>query len=397
MSVVLVNGARQVGKTTLARTIAAERGMRYLSLDDAATLSAARSDPVTFVQVEEPLVLDEIQKAPELLPAIKIIVDRGRAPGRFLLTGSADVLSLPRISESLAGRMEILTLWPLSQGEIEGTDDAFASQIFDPTPRVPRGSSDRSDIIARALRGGYPSAFRRTEQRRRAWFASYLTTILQRDIRDLADIAGLSALPQLLSLLAVRSATLLNVSELSRSSGIPTSTLNRYLALLEHTFLVRRIPAWSSNRSKRLVRSPKLAIVDTGLMAHLAGITSARASREPTVVGPLLESFVTNELQKQIGWTGGGQVFHYRTHAGREVDLVLEGGDGRVVGIEVKAAATVETRDVAGLSAFREDAGKRFVRGILLYTGTEVLPFGPGMYAMPMSALWSDQAPSGLG
>ncbi|MFN8234130.1 MAG: DUF4143 domain-containing protein [Actinomycetota bacterium] len=248
-----------------------------------------------------------------------------------------------------------------------------------------------------ALRGGYPSSFRRSEGRRRAWFASYVTTILQRDVRDLADIAGLTALPQLLSLLAVRSATLLNVSELSRSSGIPTSTLNRYLALLEHTFLVRRIPAWSSNRSKRPVRSPKLAIVDTGLMAHLAGLTSARASREPTVVGPLLESFVTNELQKQIGWTGGGQLFHYRTHAGREVDLVLEGGDGRVVGIEVKAAATVETRDVAGLSAFREDAGERFVRGLLLYTGTEVLPFGPGMYAMPMSALWSDQAPSGLG
>lgn len=392
MPVVLVNGARQTGKTTLVRMIASKgAGMRYVTLDDAATSAAAQTDPVGFVDgLGERVVFDEVQKVPELFPALKVAVDRRRKPGRFLLTGSADVLAMPALSESLAGRMEPLALWPLSQGEIAGGEEFFIGAMFAARPARPiEGMSDRKDIIQRALRGGFPGVFRRSESRRRDWFDAYITTILQRDVRDLADIEHLSAMPRILSLMATRAGALLNVADLSRTSGVPNSTLQRYLALLEHTFLVRLIPAWSSNRSKRLIRTPKVALVDTALLAHLAGISSARLRREPSLAGPLLENFVALELWKQMGWSSiRAQLFHFRTHGGREVDLVLEADDGRVVGIEVKASATVDRRDFLGLETLREAAGSRFHRGVVLYTGTEVLPFGPGMSALPVSALW---------
>lgn len=388
---VLINGARQTGKTTLVRVIASRRHMRYVTFDDAATLAGARLDPAGFVEgMGERAVIDEVHQAPDLFPAIKVAIDRERRPGRFLLTGSADVLNLPRISESLAGRMEPTTLWPFSQGEMAGSEEYFVAAMFSGfAPKPTEGIFSRSDLIARALRGGYPDAYRRSEERRRAWFDAYVTTILQRDIRDLADIEGLSSMPRLLGLLALRSSSLLNLSEISRSAGTPNTTLQRYLALLEHTFLVHRIPAWSSNRAKRPVRTPKVMMIDTGLMAHLAGITTARIKREPGLAGPLLENFVAAELSKQLGWSRRAQLFHYRTHGGREVDLVLEADDGRVVGIEVKAAGSLDTRDTAGLLALREDAGKRFHRGIVLYSGREVVPFGPKLHAVPMSALWT--------
>jgi len=392
MPVVLVNGARQVGKTTLVRAIAAGKsGMRYVTLDDAATLAAAQIDPTGFISgLGECVVIDEIQKAPELFPAIKVAVDRLGKSGRFLLTGSADVLTLPTLSESLAGRMEPLALWPLSQGEIGGSEELFVGAMFARRPAWPiSGASDRKDLLARALRGGYPSAFRRPEPRRRDWFAAYITTILQRDVRDLADIEHLSAMPRVLSLIATRAGALLNTADLSRSSGVPSSTLQRYLALLEHTFLVRPIPAWSSNRSKRLIRTPKVALVDTALLAHLAGITAARLRSEPVLAGPMLENFVAVELWKQIGWSRiRARLFHFRTHGGREVDLVMEADDGRVVGIEVKASATLEKRDIAGLESLREAAGSRFHRGVVLYSGGEVLPLGRELYALPLSTLW---------
>lgn len=391
MPVVLLHGARQTGKTTLAKSIAASKaGMRYLTLDDAATLAAARADPVGFVEgVGNAVVIDEVQQAPELFPAIKSSVDRQRKPGRFLLTGSTSVLLLPRLSESLAGRMEIVTLWPFSQGEIAGSHERFVTSMFARSmPEAADYRSERPDLIGRALRGGYPVAYGRSEERRRDWFAAYITTILQRDVRDLADIEGLSTLPRLLSLIAGRAGSLLNVSDLSRSSGIPLSTLQRYMTLLEAVFLVGRIPAWSSNRAKRLIKTPKVSIVDTGLMAHLVGLTSIRLAREPTLAGSLLESFVATELNKQLSWGQRAELFHFRTHGGREVDLVLEADDGRIVGIEVKASATIDSRDAAGLRTLAEEAGNRFHRGVLLYAGSEMLPFGPGLHALPMSSLW---------
>lgn len=392
MPVVLLNGARQTGKTTLARSLAESRPTaRYVSFDDAATLAAAQTDPASFLDdLGDRVVIDEVQKAPELFPAMKVAVDRRRRGGRFFLTGSADVLSLPRLSESLAGRMEPLTLWPLSQGEIAGGEESFVGAMFARRPPRPiDGTSDRRDLIARALRGGYPGVFRRSQARRRDWFAAYVTTILQRDVRDLADVRDLMALPRLLALIATRMGTLLNMSELSRSAGIPSSTLQRYLALLEHTFLVVPVPAWSANRSKRLIKTPKVAVVDTGLGAHLAGITAERVRSQPDLAGPLLENFVAAELAKQLGWSPvRARLHHFRTHGGREVDLVLEADDGRVVGIEVKARAAIGAKDLSSLEALRDEAGPRFHRGVVLYSGREVLTFRPGLHALPMSCLW---------
>ena len=274
--VVLLNGARQTGKSTLARALAPDAfpggPAAYVTLDDATALAAATDDPDGFVRgLDGPVILDEVQRAPELFRAVKAEVDRDRRPGRFLLTGSADVMLLPVASESLAGRMEVVTLWPLSQGEIEGRTERFVDAVFeDALPPAPGSSGE--PVWTRLARGGYPEAAEREDARRRSrWFGSYVTTILQRDVRDLARIEGLSEMPRLLALVAARTATLLNVAELSRSSGLPASTLKRYLTLLQATFLVRELPAWSTNRSKRLVKSPKLLVADSGLAAHLVG------------------------------------------------------------------------------------------------------------------------------
>lgn len=395
MPVVLVNGARQTGKTTLVRAIGDGRpAMRYVTLDDAATLAAAQVDPVGFVEgLGERVVFDEVQKAPELFPALKVAVDRRRSPGRFLLTGSADVLALPSLSESLAGRMEPRVLWPLSQGEIANVEEFFIGAMFARNPPRPIVTgSDRADVVQRALRGGFPDVFSRSEARRRDWFDAYITTILQRDVRDLTEIEHLSAMPRILSLLAARAGALLNTADLSRTTGVPNTTMQRYLALLEHTFLLRLLPAWSSNRSTRLIKTPKVTLVDTGLLANLAGISSVRLRREPGLAGPLLENFVAVELWKQLGCSRvRAELFHFRTHGGREVDLVLEADNGRIVGIEVKAAATIDRRDFTGLEALREVAGARFHRGVVLYTGTEPLPFGQRMFAMPIASVWTDE------
>src|SRR3989344_1901610 len=287
--VVLLNGPRQAGKSTLAQGVASHEHLaRYLTLDDATTLAAARNDPQGFLAgFEGPVVIDEIQRAPELFLAIKAQVDRDRRPGRFLLTGSADVLLLPNLAESLAGRMEILTLWPFSQGEIEKNQEDFIDTIFSRTisrKQYPRLKG--SDIIQKILRGGYPEILvRQTESRQAAWFGSYITTILQRDVRDITHIEGLTALPRLLALLAARAASLINFSEISRTSTIPQSTLKRYMTILEITFLLQTLPAWSGNLSKRLVKAPKLVIGDTGLMTYLLGLNEERLFHDPILAG----------------------------------------------------------------------------------------------------------------
>jgi predicted AAA+ superfamily ATPase len=390
--VVLLNGARQTGKTTLARWVATDaRPARYLTLDDPATLAAARSDPGAFVEgLGGPVVLDEVQRAPEVFPAIKVAVDRRRQPGRFLLTGSANVMLLPRLSESLAGRMQILTLWPLSQGEIEGVVEGFVDAVYARTlPTMDESRGGREDALARALRGGYPDVFRRPSARRDAWYEGYVATILQRDVRDLANIEGLSALPRLLSLLAARTSTLLHVAEVSRSAGIPATTLGRYLTLFEATYLLREISAWSANLSKRLVRSARFLLSDSGLAAHLLGFAAARLEGDAPESGRLLETFVAMELEKQAAWSRvRPSLFHFRTHTGREVDVVLEDKGGNVVGIEVKASTSVGPGDFRGLRTLQEAAGARFRRGVVLYTGSESLAFGPDLHALPVAALW---------
>lgn len=391
--VVLIHGARQTGKSTLAQTIAqGEHPANYLTLDDAAVLVAARDDPQGFIaRLGDPVVLDEVQRAPDLFLAIKLAVDRDRRPGRFLLTGSTNVMLLPDLSESLAGRMEIHTLWPLSQGEIRGLTERFVDAVFDEDFRLPRLQvEERSALLSSICAGGYPEVLGiRSEARRQAWFGSYITTILQRDIRDVANIAGITALPRLLTVIAARAPSLLNLAELGRSVGLPHSTLTRYMALLESTFIVQTLPAWSGNLSRRLVRAPKLMMVDTGLMAYLMGVNQERLAGDPVLLGRLLENFVIMELRKQLSWSKAQpHMLHYRSVAGQEVDLVLEDPSGRVVGVEIKASATIGPGDFRGLRALAQDTGARFHRGVLLYTGTESVPFGARLHALPVSALW---------
>lgn len=389
--VVLLHGARQTGKTTLVRAVAEELGARYVTLDDLTMLAAARADAAGFLAgFTQPLVLDEVQRAPELLLAIKAAVDRQRTPGRFLLTGSANVLLLPRVAESLAGRMEIVNLWPFSQGEIEGAIEGFIDAVFADEPPVLGRSASSARLTDRVVRGGYPEAFPiESAERRHAWFDGYVTTILQRDVRDLARIEGLTELPRLLSVLASRPMAQLNFADLSRGTGLPQTTLKRYFALLETVFLVRLLPPWYANIGKRLVKTPKVLLADTGLAAHLMGIDETRMAQDRALLGGLLESFVTMELVKQAGWSvDPPALYHFRTHEGDEVDLVLERRGGALVGIEVKSAATVTAADFKGLRALAEVAGRRLRRGIVLYTGAEVVPFGARFLALPVEALW---------
>jgi predicted AAA+ superfamily ATPase len=394
--VVLLNGARQVGKSTLVQSLAEGERAQYFTLDDATVLAAITRDPAGFLAgLGGPVILDEVQRAPELFLALKAAVDRDRRPGRFLLTGSANIFVLPRISESLAGRMEILTLLPLSQGEIEGTVegwvDSLFAKAFTPIHTEPLG---RGDLFERLIRGGFPELVgERPESRRRAWFSSYTTSILQRDVRDLTNIEDLAALPRLLSLLAARATTLLNYAELSRSSGLPASTLKRYFALLEATFLVQTLPAWSANLSKRLVKSPKLLLNDSGLIASSLGLSRARLEEEPRLAGPLLENFVLMEIQKQVSWSASRPtLFHYRTQTGQEIDLLLEDPAGRIVGIEVKLGGSVQEKDVRALHDLAGMLGDRFLRGVVLYTGDRAVPFSEKILALPIQALWRTAA-----
>jgi uncharacterized protein len=390
--VILLNGARQTGKSTLAKEVAGTLGGDYVTLDDATVLAGAIADPAGFLRVLGGMtVIDEIQKAPGLFPAIKKQVDIDRRPARYLLTGSANVLLLPRVSESLAGRMEIVTLWPLSQGELRNRSERFIDHLFAPElPRMARFMPRDHDVISLLATGGYPEAVARTDEtRRHDWFNSYLTAILQRDVRDLANIEGLTDLPRLLALLAARSSGLLNTSELSRSSTIAQTTLKRYLSLLQITFLMEPLLAWSANLSKRLIKAPKVHLIDTGLATHLTGHAPQRLTNDPTLLGNLLESLVVMELRKQLTWSKiRARIFHFRTLAGKEVDVVLEDARGYLVGVEVKAAASVSKKDFSGLTVLADELGKKFVRGVVLYTGDTAVAFGDKLIALPLSALW---------
>jgi len=390
--VVLLNGARQTGKSTLAKGIAEMHAAPYLSLDDPTILALAKADPDALVTGHAGLiVIDEVQHAPELFRAIKRVVDTDTRPGQFFLTGSANVFLLPKLAESLAGRMEILPLDPFSQSELAGKAGNLIDRLFSGKTWGPaRRTVNRLDICERMIAGGFPEAVsRRTGERRTAWFRSYIAALLQRDVRDLANIEKLTDLPKLLSFLAARTSGLMNVAEISRVIDIPHTTLQRYLALLEAAFLFRPLPAWSANLGKRLVKSPKIHLLDTGLAAHLRGTTNAKTLSLSPDIGPLLESFVVQEIRKQLTWSRQvAGAWHFRTATGSEVDLLLEAPDSRVVGIEVKAAGSVTQGDLKGLRVLSEALGERFVAGAVLYLGEQVLPLGGAIVALPMSVLW---------
>lgn len=392
---VMLVGPRQAGKSTLVKELAAgPHPARYVSLDDLRTLDAAREDPVGFVEdAAEPLIVDEIQRAPELLLPIKAAIDADRRPGRFVLTGSAQVMLLPTVSESLAGRVEVHTLWPFSQAEIEGVPGSLVDLLLDeqakPLDKAP--ATARSELIERVVRGGFPEAVGREADRRDEWLASYLTAIVQRDLRDLANIERLAEVPAVLSSLAARVRAPLNKTEVSSSVGIPRTSLDRYLTLLEHVFLVRRLPAWHTSRIKQIAKSPKLLISDSGLLTHLLRADRRRLAEDDSLLGSLVECFVGMELAKQLSASAArAELLHMRTARGVEVDFVLEGANGRVAGVEVKSSATVRRDDFKHLATLRDRlGGERFVRGVVLYPGDERLRFGERLEAWPLSALWT--------
>ena len=389
--VTMLVGPRQSGKSTLVQALAAELdGARYVTLDSGLTLAAAREDPVSFVtEGEGTLVIDEVQRAPDLLLEIKASVDHDRRPGRFVLTGSADVLTLPRVAETLAGRMEILRLWPLSQGEIAGRREAFLDALLAGEPNTLTPDLDRhkrDTLLERISAGGFPEAVARTGARRRRWFESYLDTMLQREVRDLANVAGLTDLPRLMLLLASRSTGLLNYAGISRDLGMPQTTLKRYVALLETAFLILTVPAWFHNIGKRLIKSPKLILTDSGLLTYLLG----GEERVERAFGAVLENFVLMEIVKQAGISEARPaVFHYRTADGLEVDALVEPRGGPVCAVEVKAAATLSSRDSRGMRDLATALGDEFGTGVILHTGSDVVRLEPKIWAMPISVLWA--------
>lgn len=394
--VVLLNGARQTGKSTLVQALAAAQGRRYLTLDDRVVLAAVRNDPAGFVAgLQGPVALDEVQRAPELFLDLKAAVDRDRQPGRFLLTGSANVLLLPGLADTLAGRMEVLTLWPLSSAELQGQVGLNrAEALFDgATELVEPQPCDRAMLADTLLKGGFPEVVARSTQRRRAaWLEAYVETVLQRDVRDLAQLDQLSELPHLLELLAARSGGQLNLAELSRSTRLPQTTLRRYFALLQTLFLVHLVPAWARNPGKRLVKTPKVFVPDTGLLCLLTHLAESRvaAGAAPGLPGGLVETYVAAQLQQHLAFSSRGlTLWHYRTQAGVEVDFLLEDRAGRLTGIEVKASASVDASDFKGLRHLQDSQPQAFQRGIVLYGGRERVAFSERLVAVPLSWWWS--------
>ena len=388
--VVLVNGARQCGKSTLVAKIGAELGVDWRSLDHAATRESARYDPTGFVASDGMMVIDEVQRVPELLLAIKETVDADPRPGRFLLTGSARLLSLRGLPDTLPGRMETIELWPLSQGEIVGEPDGFVDAVFEYGPELRHTSTeDRSGYVERLVRGGFPEAIARAPRRRERFFDSYLSDLVNRDVVQLSEIERGVEMRALIRLVAARSGHLIMPATLGGELSLSRQTVSRYLSLLEEVFLIKRIPAWSRNLSSRAVATPKVAFVDSGIAANLLGLdaTSLRLPGGP--LGPLLEGFVAMEIARQLTWSRvRAELYHYRTKDKVEVDIVLENRRGHVVAIKVKAAATVRGEDFNGIRHLADRLGDSLILGVVLYTGTQTLPFGPRFRAMPISALW---------
>ena len=388
--VVLVVGPRQAGKTTLARLYASP-DRPYLTLDDPATLAAARSDPTGFVRGLKQAVIDEVQRAPDLLLAIKESVDKDQTPGRFLLTGSTNLMAMPLVADSLAGRLEVITLLPFAQAELAGTQGDLLDRLFDgaglPAVVNPLVGNDLMECV---LKGGYPEALRRTSvNRRQAWLQDYVALILDRDVRDIANIDQLDRMPRLLDVLAAHAGQLVNHSSYGAALGLTTPTAQKYVGILERLFLTRQIPPWSSNAVSRLTKTPKLHFLDTGLLAALRDVTAAQLQKDRTAYGPLLENFVVSEVLKLTTWSEKRlRISHFRTKEQDEVDLVLEDRRGRVIGIEVKASATVRGQDLRGLRKLQEAVGDKFVQGLVLHDHDRITPFDEKLHAAPVSLLW---------
>ena len=387
---VLIHGPRQSGKTTLARLVGDSLGYDYISFDDDVARAAAAADPAGFVSgLPERAILDEVQRVPSLFTALKQEIDARRSPGRFLLTGSSQVLLVPTLSDSLAGRMEILRLHPLSQSEMCGGIPNFLDDLFRGMFRTSRTGRLGDDLPARITDGGYPAALARSTSRRRAnWYRNFIDTQLQRDARDLARISALDLMPRLLTAAASQTAQFYNLSSMAPPFQMSRPTIGEYVALLERLFLIDRLPPWHSNRLSRLVKTPKLHIGDTGLGCALVGVNPRALAQDRALLGQYLESFILQELKRQsVCQEGHLEFFHYRDKDQVEVDIVIERGAREVAGVEVKAAATVTPSDFRGLRKLKKAASERFVAGAVVYDGEITAGFGDGMFAVPIRSL----------
>ena len=391
--VVLIHGSRQCGKTTLAQSIGDQQGYHYITLDDDNQLQAAKYDPVGFIQgLPDKVILDEIQRAPELFTSIKASVDKNRIPGRFILTGSANVLLLPQLADSLAGRMEIIHLRPLAGSEIANIKPNLIQQLFNAdfgnnvnTNEYSRLGESLADYICK---GGYPAAITRSsDKRRKVWYRDYITSILQRDIKDISNIKNLEILPKLLALSASQTARLFNASDLAAPFGISRPTIRDYLALLEQIFLIEQLQPWHSNRLSRLIKTPKMHMTDTGLACSLMGINNQGLWQDKALLGQLLETFIYQELRKYADWHDEAlSFFHFRNKDKVEVDIIIE-QNRKLVGIEIKAAATITTSDFKGLRKLQDATAEQFAAGVVFYDGENILPFGEKLFALPISML----------
>ena len=390
--VVMIAGPRQAGKTTLVKEMA-DRNMQYLTLDEELTLLAARDDPVGLIRERDYLIVDEVQRAPELILAIKKAVDEDRRPGRFLLTGSANLMTLPTVADSLAGRMETLRLFPLSQSEIHGGTANWIDSVFVDSLPKPTHPVTGSALTETVLRGGYPEALSRTRLKRRSeWARQYIDAIIQRDVRDVAGVDKLDRMPRLLRALAHASGQLSNYTQLGAKIGLDHKSVARYIGVLENMFLLARVPPFAQNMLKRVVRTPKTQFLDSGLLATLMDISPENARKENRDrFGTVLETFVYGELLKHASSAEGDyELFYFRDHDKMEVDFVIENAAGDVIGVEVKSTATVKADSLRGLHRLAEAVGSRFTKGIVLYDGTEALPLGDHLQAVSLSSLWGD-------
>lgn len=392
---VLLHGPRQCGKTTLTQEIGDEGGYEYFTLDDRETREQAETDPAGFVdRCPRRTVLDEVQKAPDLLSAIKIAVDRDRrtgkrASGRFLLTGSTQVLLLPQLSDSLAGRMQKVRLHPLSRCELQGRDSGFLDALFGGEFRPQRLDPLGPELLSHVITGGYPEVQKMEARTRAAWYADYLDAQIERDLRDLAGLRKSRLLSPLLKYTAAQTAGLFYASRLSGSLAISQPTVSDYVEWLERAFMLQLLPAWRKDPVLRMIKTPKIHVTDTGLACALLEIDAARLEADRTMFGPLLETFVLQELCRQASWRSWKLTFsHFRDRNGMEVDIVLEQGIHRLAGIEVKAGSAVTAHDFRGLRRLRAVAGKRFAAGVVLYDGTLCKRIGSDLYAVPLRLLW---------
>lgn len=390
--VVLISGPRQSGKTTLATDIAAEE-IPFFTLDDVTVLAAANDDPVGFLRGMDRGVIDEIQRAPDLLLAIKTEVDRDKSPGRFLLTGSANLMTVPRVADSLAGRMEVIKLLPLSRSEIMGSKSKFLDNAFSGSQPTIETIMLGDDLIETVLEGGYPEAITRKRwARKQDWYHSYVDAIVQRDVRDVAQIEQLAIMPKLLNILAEYSGQLVNYSGIGSAVNLNHVTTQKYLRVFESLFIVHTLQPWFTNKLKRLTKSPKLHFLDAGLLAALRDISPETVRKNKMPFGAILETFVFSELQKIATWNEQRCSFsHFRDKDKNEVDIVIENRRGEVVGIEVKSSATVSSDDFSGMRKLAEACGDRFIQGIVLYDHDQVVPFADNMFAAPLSSLWSSK------